>query len=341
MKFTINTNGKDPIYKQLVNQVERGLHNGKLAVNEQLPSMNELAAELHISRETAKKAYGILTEKGLLLPRQGRGFFTQDPASSSRSQVLVIFDKFSVYKQILFNAFAERLGKNAEITILNHNQSIDLFEYYLDNNLDSFDYYVVAPHFPLNTKTQKRVEKQLNRIPFRKMIMLDRLQPDMNGHFGAVYQDFENDVYEGLSQGLSSGGRIEKLRVITLPKSLYGPHIHKGIERFAADHDIPVEFLSEAPDNIKPHDTFLVLNSQLDAGLVGLVRKIKASGLQVGQDVNIISYNEFDMNELVLGGLTTISTDFRMMGQTAAEMILNRQMQKVHCPFGMYKRSTF
>lgn len=341
MKFQIDTNGKAPIYKQLVNQVERGLHDGTLAVNEQLPSMNELAAQLHISRETAKKAYGILTEKGLLLPRQGRGFYTQDPAANSRPQVLVIFDKFSVYKQILFNAFAERLGRNAEITILSHNQNIDLFEHYLNNNLDSFNFYVVAPHFPLDAKTQKRVEKQLSRIPFRKMIMLDRLQPDMNGHFGAVYQDFENDVYEGLSQGLDNGGSIERLRVITLPKSLYGPHIHKGIERFAADHSIPVEFLVEAPDDIKAQDTFLVLNSQLDAGLVGLVRKIKASGLHVGQDVSIISYNEFDMNELVLGGLTTISTDFRQMGQIAADMILERKMKIVHCPFGMYKRSTF
>ena len=341
MRFHLETNGKDPIYKQLIAQVESAVHNGGLKADTQLPSMNDLAAELGISRETVKKAYGILTEKGLITPRQGRGFYIVDPDSSTRPQILVIFDKFSVYKQILFNAFAERLGDSAEITIRNHNQSVDLLEYYLNENLDRFDYYVIAPHFPLDAATQEHAVKQLKRIPYRKLVMLDRLQPGVDGKFGAVYQDFENDIRTGLAQGLKYHREASKLRVITLPKSLYGKHIHRGIERFAQENHIKVEFMTSAPDDIHKGDTFLVLNSQLDAGLVDLARKIQALGLQTGKDVFIISYNEFDMNELVLGGLTTVSTDFKEMGRIAADMILSKQPRKVHCPFGMYKRSTF
>ncbi len=341
MIFRINTNGKDPIYKQLVSQVEKAVHEGKLKAGEHLPSMNDLAAELGISRETAKKAYGILTEKGIITPRHGRGFYISDPDNTGRQQILFILDKFSVYKQILLHAFAIRLGDSAEITIRIHNQSVDLLEYFLNENLDSYDYYVVAPHFPLDAETQERVVKQINRIPFRKLIMLDRLQPELKGGFGAVYQDFENDVADGLAEGLSSRNSSVKLRVITLPKSLYGHEIHKGIERFAEENNVSVEFLTSAPDDIKPGETFLVLNSQLDAGLVDLARKIKAADLQIGKDVFIISYNEFDMNELILGGLTTVSTDFVQMGKLAAEMIIDKRMQKIHCPFKMYKRNTF
>ena len=47
------------------------------------------------------------------------------------------------------------------------------------------------------------------------------------------------------------------------------------------------------------------------------------------------------MNELVLGGLTTVSTDFKQMGRMAADMILNRRMERIHCPFRMNKRFTF
>ena len=47
------------------------------------------------------------------------------------------------------------------------------------------------------------------------------------------------------------------------------------------------------------------------------------------------------MNELILGGLTTVSADFRQMGRYAAEMILNRRMDKIHCDFRMTRRSTF
>ena len=341
MKLVLSSNGSEAIYKQIVAQVESSLRDGSLKPGEMLPSMNELALRLGISKETVKKAYKILTDKGIVTPRQGKGFFASDISVDVRPQVLVIFDKFSVYKEILFNAFADRLAGAAEITILNHNQSIDLLEYYLDSNLDRFDYYVVTPHFPLDEATQARAAKQLTRIPNRKLIMLDRLQPSFPGNYGAVYQDFENDIFDCLCGSVDAFGQDGALRVITLPSSLYGAHIRRGVERFASEKRISAEFLTAAPEDIRPGDTFLVLNSQLDAGLVALTRNIRKAGLQIGGQVRIISYNEFDMNELVLGGLTTVSTDFRQMGRTAAEMILDRSPRKVHNPFGMIRRNTF
>ena len=342
MKLKIDTLGKDPIYKQLINGIEEQIRSGKIAVGEMLPSMNELADDLGISRETAKKAYGILTERGIIEPRQGKGFYVCDPADHATPKVLVLFDKLSVYKQLLYNSFLDTLGKEAEVAILTHNQNVNLLEYYLDQNLDRFDYYVLTPHFPLDTDTQALVRRQIARIPNRKLIMLDRLLPDYPGNYGAVYQDFESDIYGGLSQGFSAGQNTDcHLKVITLPESLYGSVIRSGVERFCMDYHIPVSFYFSAPDDISAGDTFLVLNSQLDEGLVGLARKIKAKGLVIGKDVKIISYNEFSMNELVLDGLTTVSTDFPQMGRIAADMILQRHMSKVHCPFRMTRRKTF
>ena len=341
MKFHLNAHGKEPVYKQLVSQVERAVHEGVLKAGEQLPSMNDVAAEYSISRETAKKAYGILTDRGIIVPRQGRGFYAAELYTDINPQVLVIFDKFSVYKQIMFNSLAEHLDGKADITILNHNQSIDLLKYYLDENLGRYDYYVIAPHFPLDEQTQAKVIKQLARIPNRKLIMIDHLQPGIKGNFGAVYQDFENDICSGLAEGLDAASAKRHLRVITMPASLYGAIICKGVEKFSQEHNISVEFLSSVPDSIAPGETFLVLNSQLDAGLVALTHKIKACGLKIGSDVRIISYNESDMNELILGGLTTVSTDFPWMGRLAAEMIVSRRLSKVHCPFHMIRRNTF
>jgi DNA-binding LacI/PurR family transcriptional regulator len=83
------------------------------------------------------------------------------------------------------------------------------------------------------------------------------------------------------------------------------------------------------------------LNSQLDSGLAGLARQIKAQNLVIGRDVRIISYNEFDLYEIVLGGLTTISADFQQMGRLAAEMILEKKSAKIHCDFHLTRRSTF
>ena len=341
MVFKIDSTGRESIYKQLVSQVEHALHNGQLQPGEHIPSMNELAAQLGISRETVKNAYGILVGKGLIIPKHGKGFYAADLQRIGRLQVLVIFDKLSVYKQALFNSFSNTLGNEAEVTIVNHNQSIDLLEYYLDNYLDNFDYYVVTPHFPLDEATQVRARKQIGRIPNRKLIMLDRLLPDYPGNYGAVYQDFENDIYCGLEQGLGISRHTQVLRVITLPSSLYGEQIQRGIVRFCKEQNLEVEFLTSAPESIHPGDTFLLLNSQLNDGLVALNRKIQDAGLTLGKDVLLISYNEADVYELVLGGLTTVSADFSEMGRLAAQMILDRHLEKVHCPFRMNRRRTY
>jgi len=341
LNITLETGRKTPIYKQLVEQFEDAIRSGRLMPGEQIPSMNDFATQLDISKETVKKTYGILREKGLLVPQQGKGFYVAEAGDASKPRVLVLFDKLSIYKEVLFNSLAEELGDKADLTILTHNQNLELFTYYLDTSLDKYDYYVISPHFPLDDKSQALAKKLISRIPNRKLIMVDHWLQNCSGNYGAVYQDFENDVYEGLKQGLEKLKSSTGLKVITLPSSLYGPMICKGVDRFCLEYGIPVEFIHSAPEVIAPNETYLVINSQLDSGLAALARRIKAHNFEVGKDIFIISYNEFDLNEVVLNGLTTISTDFKQMGHTVATMILNRKSWKAHCDFNMTRRSSF
>ena len=340
LQINLETGSKNPIYKQLVGQFEDAIRSGQLKPGEQVPSMNDFATQLGISKETVKKTYVILREKGLLIPQQGKGFYVAEANDASKPRVLVLFDKLSIYKEVLFNSLAEELGDKADLTILTHNQNLDLFTYYLDNALDRYDYYVISPHFPLDEKTQAAALKLISRVPNRKLIMVDHWMQSYIGNYGAVYQDFENDVYDGLKQGLDKLTGTS-LKVITLPSSLYGPMICKGVDRFCLEFGIPVEYMNTAPERINESETYLIINSQLDSGLAALARRIKEQNLEVGKDVFIISYNEFDLNEVVMGGLTTISTDFKQMGRTAAMMILNRKSWKVHCDFTMTRRNTF
>lgn len=341
VKINLETASKNPIYKQLVDQFEEAIRSGKLQPGEQVASMNDFAAQMGISKETVKKTYGILREKGLLIPQQGKGFYVAETYLDAKPRVLVLFDKLSIYKEVLYNSLAEELGENADITILTHNQNLELFTYYLDTCLDKYDYYVISPHFPLDEKSQQQALKLISRVPNRKLIMVDHWMQDYSGNYGAVYQDFENDIYEGLKQGLDKLKASAGLKVITLPSSLYGSMITKGIERFCEEYEIPVSFMHSVPKEVLPNETYLILNSQLESGLAALARKIKSQNLEVGKDVYIISYNEFEINEVVLNGLTTVSTDFKQMGRTAASMILEKRSWKEHCDFRMTRRGTF
>jgi DNA-binding LacI/PurR family transcriptional regulator len=63
------------------------------------------------------------------------------------------------------------------------------------------------------------------------------------------------------------------------------------------------------------------------------LNKVIQKKLVIGKDVGIISYNETPLKKFILNGITTISTDFEMMGRMAAELIINRSKDRVEVPF--------
>lgn len=265
MNIRIDKDSNTPLYKQICAQIREQVLDGHLLPGQILPSLNQLAIILDISRETTKKAYNQLIREKLLITQQGKGVFVAGEREPGLKEILVILDKQSIYKQVLLQAF--------------------------------------------------------------------------QGSYGVVYQDFRHDAYTALEEGREDiGGR---LKVVVLPQSLYGKEILKSVDEFANDNGIEVCVYDTVPQSLEKGDVVLVLNSQLDSGLALLARRISEAGLEPGRDVRIISYNEFPLNEVVLGGLTTMSTDFPSMGRTAAEMILSGIPSKVHNPFWLVRRSTF
>ena len=64
-----------PIYRQIVDQVTRGVASGELSVGESVPSVRQLARELVINPNTVAKAYAELVDSGFLETQAGKGFF--------------------------------------------------------------------------------------------------------------------------------------------------------------------------------------------------------------------------------------------------------------------------
>lgn len=339
MTIRINKQDNTPLYRQICQQVRQLIRDGQLQPGQLLPSLNQLAIMLDISRETTKKAYNQLLREGLLIAQQGKGIFVAGRRETDKKEILLILDKQSVYNQILVQAFQDTLQDSVHITILLHSQNLDVLEYYLNQHLDRYDYYVISPHFPLDARSQARAAKLLRRIPNRKLIMVDNWIQDVPGNYGVVYQDFRHDAYEGLSEGKADMG--SQLKVMVLPQSLYGQIILESVYDFARENGIGVSVSDTVPESLEKGDVVLVLNSQLDSGLALLARRIAEAGLLPGKDVRIIAYNEFPLNEVVLGGLTTLSTDFAEMGRQAARMVLSDTLCKVHNPFHLVRRSTF
>ncbi len=68
----------EPIYLQIVRQVEKLLHDGILKPGDQLPTVRQLAIDLRINFSTVARAYHVLDEQKLISTQRGRGTYIWD-----------------------------------------------------------------------------------------------------------------------------------------------------------------------------------------------------------------------------------------------------------------------
>ena len=82
MHFEVNTTDARPIYRQIVDEVHRGIATGVLRAGEALPPLRQLAKDLGINPNTVQHAYRALEQEGLVVVHRGRGTFVATPRGS-------------------------------------------------------------------------------------------------------------------------------------------------------------------------------------------------------------------------------------------------------------------
>src|ERR1700748_2279762 len=110
-----------PKYLQLANSIIKGIGDGRISKNDILPSINELNYNFEISRDTAEKAYKYLKSIGLLGSVPGKGYYIKNVEAEQQYKVLLIFNKLSPHKKILYDAIIDGLGNKAAIDFYIYN----------------------------------------------------------------------------------------------------------------------------------------------------------------------------------------------------------------------------
>lgn len=324
-----------PKYLQLANSIIRAINEGKLKKNDTLPSINELSFEFEISRDTAEKGYKHLKNIGVLGSVPGKGYFVKNAELNQTLKIFLLFNKLSPHKKIIYDALADALGDMAAIDFYIYNNDFALFKKLIENPKEDYTHYVIIPHFMDGGENAVDV---INTIPKERLILLDKLIPGVTGNFGAVYESFEKDIYQSLEQALEPLAKYHTIKIIFPEYTYYPQEILKGFSRFCHQyafnykivHDISIE-------PIKEGEVFINL---MDNDLVTLIEKILVTKLRVGKHVGVISYNETPLKKIILNGITTISTDFQLMGEKTAELILNQSSEHIPIPFHLTQRAS-
>ncbi len=338
----IDEGSRKPKYKQIVDSIIHNIAVGNFKMDQKIPSINLFSEEFYLSRDTIEKAYSILKERKIITSIRGKGYYIVRTELISKTNVLFLVNKLSSYKLKIYNSFINRIGGNAHTDLHIYHCDKSLFLNLLDKNLGAYDYYVIMPHFKTKDLSHESFSKEImqaiGRIPRQKLIIIDN-KLDIEEDIVEIYQDFEMDIYHALEEGWDKISGYEKLILVYPEKSIYPypKRILHGFRKFCVEYGMDFEIENEIYDDmiIKKGDLFITIE---EADLVSLVKQIRGMGLIMSKCVGVISYNDTPLKELL--GITVISTDFKIMGETAAKMILNKEKGKVKNPFNFIDRNS-
>lgn len=341
--ITVDERSRTPKYRQIVNSIIENIAAGELKVNDKIPSINLLSEEFGLSRDTVEKAYNILKKRSIITSVKGKGFYVTKTPLISKINILFLVNKLSVYKMRIFDSFVDAIGKNAYTDLHIYHCDESLFLNLLQEAEKAYDYYVVMPHFKTDllrhASTTETVTNALKAIPQRKLIVLDNDLQQLDGSYTTIYQDFENDIYHALKDGLPKILRYDRLVIAYASRSVY-PYprrILHGFRKFCVEVKRSFSVIEEIKEHMLLEKGTLYLTiSEMD--LVNLVKAARDQGLKPGQDIGIISYNETPLKDLL--GITTVSTDFGEMGRKTAELILEKRQEKLKMPFQLLDRDS-
>jgi hypothetical protein len=343
IEIRIDGESRIPKYRQIINSLIQDIEGGTLSVGQRIPSINEISEEYYLSRDTVEKAYNFLKEQQIIISAKGKGYYVARHLFPSKIRILFLLNKLSSYKLRIYNSFVDSLGQNAHVDLNIYHCDPKIFLTTLEENIGRYDQYVIMPHFKdeheVHQSMPPEVMDTLRKIPEDKLLILDNYLPELRRDVGSVYQDFKMDIYDALTEGQDLLKRYEKLILVYPRKTVYPYPIEilNGFQKFCADRDFDFEVLDEIyPDmELRTNDAYIIIE---ESDLVNLVKQARDKHFILGKDIGIISYNDTPLKDLL--GITVISTDFQVMGETAAYMILKKKKEVVKNVFSFINRNS-
>jgi len=317
--INIDSRSSLPKYKQIILSIETSITEKRLKRGDKLPSVNKVALEFSLSRDTVLLAYDELKKRGIIYARLGKGYYIKSEEFSFEQRIFLLFDEFNSFKEDLYNAFMETMANNAQIDIFFHYFSIDVFRKLINENNGDYSKYIIMP------TTLKGAAAIIKTLPKNDVFILDQTTAELKD-YPSVHQNFVKDMYNALTAGQQKLYKYKKM-VLIFPAFKQPPGMAEGFTKFCTDNGIRHEIIPDFENRILlPGEAYVIPN---DRHLVSVLEQARDKNLQIGKDIGIISYNDTPLKKVVGNGITTISTDFTEMGHLLAEMILKQAKTQI------------
>jgi DNA-binding transcriptional regulator YhcF (GntR family) len=335
----ISENSKVPKYKQIADSIAAKVERGSIRSGQKLPSINQLSTYYLLSRDTVEKAYALLKEKNMIESTPGVGYYISSKHPDSKLKVILLFNKLSAYKKVIYDQLAEKLRDKAYLSLHVYHCDFGLFKQIMEENLEGYHYYILMPHF--SEYDPRELSKVVSKVPEDKIIVIDNLIKGIDSYFGCVYQNYLEDIFNAL-QKLNDKLKAYQKMVLVFPDNNTYPYpyeIVQGFTKFCLFNAFDYEIISSIKKNhkVKKGNAYVLIS---ESDLSNLIKLCRMSDFELGMDVGVISYNETVLKEVLGNGITVMSTDFDEMGKFTAQMILDSQPIKHKNEFRLILRNS-
>ena len=311
-----------PKYKQIIHSIEQAIEKKTLKKGDKIPSINKLCTTFNLSRDTVMLAFNELKSKGILFSQPGKGYYIASTEIQNTENIFILFDELNAFKEDLYNSLMGTLKGKASVDIYFHHYNYRLYKKLLLESAGNYTSYIIMP------ATFDNTSHLMINLPRDKVFILDRIKAELK-NYPVIYQDFEEDFYDALTEGLNLLRKYRKLVFVHSGGKEPAERVN-GFKRFCANHNFAGEVIKSL-DGVQPglYEAFFLIS---DGDLVKVVKMAKQYKYKVGKNFGIVSLNDTVLKEIAAGGITTISTDFVQMGKTLGEMVLSRKLSKVRNP---------
>ena len=91
-------------YLQLVDYINSLIEDGTLQIGDQIPSLNQLQTQLHMSKETLLKGLNYLLEMGVIEAIYRKGYFVKKISINHSYHVFLLLDKMNVMREQIYRS---------------------------------------------------------------------------------------------------------------------------------------------------------------------------------------------------------------------------------------------
>lgn len=326
------------VKEEIRNWVLDKIQNGEWHHGNRISSINQITTEFNVSRETVRLSLENLVQRGILFPRQGKGYYIAG-RKEINFRVALLCKIDGIYIHPLNRGLIEELGDRVSMQVNEIRQPDEVLKALLEDfvSRQAIEQILVIPIRGREEETDKILSPIKRRI---RIGWIDRAPAvtrdpvflcDYKTVINLAVDHFKHSGIHRLyyfSRNQDDGSVFTKMRNAFKEAA---SHTHRGTN-VISDWQQILSIVNNSHDQVG-------IMAEVDTEAVFLLSRLKSNHIRIPQQVSIISCDNSEITDLVTPAITSVDPGFIELGRKAGQWIKGDDSIKIHNrPYVFYSK---